>query len=455
MSVLNNARWIAVSQISRSAAQLIGVVVLARLLEPAEYGLMAMATVVIAFASIFREMGTAAALIQKRELSDRTTTAVFWFNVITGVSIALVIAAFTPLIARGFRSDALSTVIWALVPVFPIASLASAHQALLERESQFKLLARIEVSSAVASLILAVVLALNGAGVYSLVAQTLATAALSTGQLWVASRWQPRVRVAWSELRAVLGFSSNLVGFNLVNFLARNADSMIIGRYIGSAALGTYSLAYKLMLFPTQNLTFVVGRSMFPIMSRQQDDVARNAALYLKSVGAVAMITAPLMSGAFMLRTPLVHIVFGAQWAAGAGVLAWLAPVGFLQSIVSTTGTVFMAYGKTATLMRLGIFCAVLQVGSFIAGVPYGVVGVAACYFVANLIIAPVCLWLAMRELGGGTMALLKSLIAPVASSAIMCLALWLLRIGAPLLSASVVGFGASCLAGAAVYFLA
>ncbi|MEO8631654.1 MAG: lipopolysaccharide biosynthesis protein, partial [Betaproteobacteria bacterium] len=429
--------------------------VLARLLAPAEYGLMTMATVVITFASIFREMGTTAALIQKRELSERTTAAVFWFNVLTGISVAAIIAAVTPLIARGFRTEALTTVIWALVPVFPIASLASAHQALLERESRFKVLARIEVSSAVVSLIVAIVLALNGAGVYSLVAQTLTTAVLSTTQLWLASRWRPRVRVAWSELGAVLGFSSNLVGFNLVNFFARNADSMIIGRYIGSAALGTYSLAYKLMLFPTQNLTFVVGRSMFPIMSRQQDDRARNAALYRRSVGAIAMITAPMMSGAFMLSEPLVNIVFGAQWAGAGGVLAWLAPVGFLQSIGSTTGTVFMAHGKTATLMRLGIFCAVLQVAAFIAGVPYGVEGVAACYFLAHLVIVPLCLLFALRELDGELRLLLQRLVGPLVSSAIMCLALWVLHATAPLFAAGIVGFTMSCVGGAAVYALA
>ena len=186
-----NARWIGLAQGARIVTQLAGMSVLGRLLRPDDFGVMAMAAVVTNLAGMLRDMGTGAALIQKETLAEDTISAVFWLNVGLGLLVAGGLAAFAPLIALGFRAPSLTGILWALAPSFLIASSATAHQALLERSSNFKALAAIDVGSAVVALAAAVASALLGAGPYSLVFQTVVGITLSSAALWLVSRWRP------------------------------------------------------------------------------------------------------------------------------------------------------------------------------------------------------------------------------------------------------------------------
>jgi PST family polysaccharide transporter len=151
------------------------------------------------------------------------------------------------------------------------------------------------------------------------------------------------------------------------------------------------------------------------------------AGLYLRTVRVVVTVTAPMMLGLFVVRAPLVRLMFGSEWWKVAEVLAWLAPTGFIQSIVSTTGTVFMARGRTDTLLRLGVMSTVLYVTAFLLGARYGIVEVAAFYAVANVVAAIPCLWIVMRELGASPLRLLEAIAAPLGSAVVMALAITLL----------------------------
>ncbi|NYE62155.1 PST family polysaccharide transporter [Duganella sp. 1224] len=420
MSAISNARWILISQGARTLLQLTSLTVLSRLLPPSEYGLMAMATVVINFANLLRDMGTAAAVVQKQELTDQTTSTVFWLNIGLGLALALGLLALSPLIASLFHAPRLMPVLWVLALVFPITSSGAVHQALFERASGFRLLARIEVVAAGSGLALAIVLAWLGWGVYSLALQALATAVIATGQLWLASRWRPLRLWDRAEFRQLLGFSGHLTGFTFINYFARNADAMIIGRVLGSMPLGIYSQAYKVMMFPLQSMTYVASRALFPIMSRQQHDKPQMARLYFRSVGVIATLTAPLMAGVWLLRAPFIDIMLGPRWAEVGTVLAWLAPVGFIQSLTSTIGTVFMATGRTDILMKQGLISTVLLVSSFLIGVRWGINGVAACYCAANVLNLLPCFYYTLKELNCGVGDLLAAVWKPVLFALLM-----------------------------------
>ena len=192
MSAMSNARWLTLSQAARILLQLVSLFILSRLLQPSEYGLLAMATVAVNFAYLLRDMGTAAAVVQKQNLTDQTTNTVFWLNVGMGWLLAVVLMALSPFLAVYFRIERLTPVLCLLAVVFPITSASAVHQSLLERSSGFKTLARVEMVSAVVGLVVAVVLAYRGFGVYSLVWQTLASAICSSAQLWLASPWRPQ-----------------------------------------------------------------------------------------------------------------------------------------------------------------------------------------------------------------------------------------------------------------------
>lgn len=426
MSVISNARWILLSQGIRTGIQLVGLVVMSRLLPPSEYGLMAMAWVVISFAYMLRDMGTGAAVIQKEKLNEEATNTVFWLNVALGLGLALVLIGGSSLISSNFfRTPALTPVLCLLALVFPVTSSGAVHQALLERESRFRVLARVEIVSSLSGLGVALGLAYLGAGVYSLVYQTLAAGILTTAQLWIASPWRPKRQWSREEFKSLWKFSSNLTGFNFVNFFARNADTMVIGRLLGVTPLGVYSQAYKVMMFPLQSMTFVATRAMFPVMSRQQNDRKEMSRLYFRSLTLIATVTAPMMAGIWLLREPFVLVTLGEQWTEVAKLLAWMAPVGFMHSLLSTTGTVFMATGRTDLLMRQGAINAVLQVAGFLIGAQWGIEGVAICYMIANALNMIPGFWLTLQQLESGPGALLAAVWKPIIFSLVMCAALW------------------------------
>ena len=453
MSAISNARWLTLSQGSRVIMQLISLFVLSRLLQPSEYGLLAMATVATNFAFLLRDMGTAAAVVQKENLTEETTSSVFWLNVGMGVFLTLALIIASPLLAAYFRIDRLAPVLCLLSIVFPITSASAVHQALLERRSGFQTVARIEIISSLVGLTVAITLAFLGYGVYSLVWNTLASAICSSVQLWTTSPWRPKKIWNNAELRSLWGFSGNLTGFNFINFFARNADSMVIGRVLGSIQLGIYAQAYKVMMFPLQSMSYVVGRALFPVMSRQQTEREKMGQLYFRSIRLIATLTAPMMAGLWLLREPFVLIALGDQWGKVPMVLAWLAPVGFLQSLISTTGSVFMATGRTDLMMRLGLLGSVLQVGSFLIGVQWGIEGVACCYLIANVLNGIPHFYFATKQLNSSLMGLFREIWQPVLFALLMTAALY------PLFSflsgtslAALIVFAVTTLAGAIIY---
>jgi O-antigen/teichoic acid export membrane protein len=457
-SNFSNTRWVALSQGARVVSQLVSMTVLARLLAPDAYGLMALAAIVTNLAYLFRDMGTGAALIQASAVSPKMASTVHLTNLALGLLIGLAIACAAPLMAQLFHEPQLTAVLLLLAVVFPVTGAGVVHQALLERESKFAVVAGAEIAAALAGLAAALLLAWRGAGVFSLVAQMIVSTVVSTTIIVLRSSFRPGRHWDLGEFKSIARFSGNLSLFNVVLYVSRNADSMVVGRILGTAALGVYSMAYRLMLFPLQNMTFVVARVLFPVMSRKQESTAEVAALYLRSLAFIAFLTAPLMAGLFALREPFVQVMLGARWQASVTLLGWLAPVGFIQSLVSSTGTVLMARGSTDLMLRLGLVGAALQVGAVVFGARWGIEGVAAAYLAANLVNAVPALYFSARLIGIGLGALLRC-IAPAMAAALFMVGL-LRAVGPPLaqsihsalpallvqVAVGVIGYGAASL---------
>lgn len=415
--------WSGVSQAGRVLIQTAALVVLSRLLPPTDFGLLAMAGVVTTFVNLLRDMGTASAVIQRDVLAKELLDTIFWFNIGLGVALGCLVALLAVPIAAAFDQPRLAGVLTALAVSFPLASSAAVHQALMERDLQFRTLARIEIGSAAIALAVAAIAALNGFGVYSLVLNALCATVLSSAQLWWASSWRPTLRFDREQFRQLWGFSGNLASFQVLNYFARNADTMLIGRFLGAADLAFYNMGYKLMLFPLTNLSAVVFRSLFPVFSRKQADVRAFGALYLRATGAIALFTAPLMAGVWLLRRPFVEAFFGEQWLPVAEVLGWLAPIGFMQSVLSTVGLIYMGVGKTQTMMRWGVFSSAMTLAALVVGLQWGYLGVARSYAVVNLLLFYPGFAIPLRMLGLHFSDLLRA-IGPQILTACMMVAL-------------------------------
>jgi PST family polysaccharide transporter len=307
--------------------------------------------------------------------------------------------------------------------IFPITASATTHQALLERRSQFKSIAQIELAALTLGVACAIAAAAAGWGVFSLVVQAIVNAVVSTLFLWKKSLWRPGRNGSLSELKGLVGFSGNLSLFQFINYFSRNADGMIIGRFLGATVLGFYSVAYRLMLFPIQSLTSVASRALYPIMSQQQTRIADMASLYLRTIALIATITAPLMAGLFSVREAFVTTAFGSGWDQVAAILMWLAPTGFLQSIMSSTGAIFMARGRTDLMMRVGVVTAITQLSAFFVGAQYDVLVLASLYLAANVFNFIPVMVVTLRQLDSSLVDLAKALAAPVGSALIMAAA--------------------------------
>ncbi len=369
--------------------------VVARRVPPYAYGIVGMATLAIGLISLFRDLGTASAVIQRRDLNQHLLSSLFWVNVGIGFAGTALCFLSAPLSATSFAQPAVVPVVKNILSVsFLMGSFTNIHAALLNRSMIFKKISLIDISSSVVGLGVVVTLACLHAGVWSLVAGSLASAAISSILFFATSEWQPSLLFSWTEVRSVMYFGLNLSAFNLFNYFARNSDNAIVGRYLGSAALGFYQLAYNIMLFPVQGIAQVLSRVLFPAFSEIQHDDERFRRVYLRTCSSIALITFPLMAGAAILAEPLIRTVYGPRWANVVPVLTILAPVGLVQSIVTTVGEIYTAKGRTDLMFKIGGTASVLYVISFFVGLPWGIRGVALSYAICVALLLLPSLWI-------------------------------------------------------------
>ena len=381
----SSVKWASVSQLGRQVMQFFTTAILARLLSPSDFGLVGMATIVIGFVGLFKDLGTSAALIQRKDISDALLNSIFWINLAFGLLAMAILFTLSPLAASFYNELRITPVLRILSLTFLISGISILQKAILERKLAFNTLAQVEITSVVCGSLIGIGSALLGFGVWSLVFQSITVVAVTTILLWLASDWRPKFIFDWSEVKKVSSYSLNLTGFSIFNYFARNADYILIGKFLGTQDLGYYTLAYRLMLYPLRNISAVLGRVMFPVFSQVQDDNVRFRRAYLKVISAIVLITFPMMIALWSLAEPFILAVFGSQWQPVILLLMILAPLGMTQSLGSTVGAIYQAKGRTDWMFRWGIGSGTLIVIAFAIGLKWGIVGVASAYAIASL----------------------------------------------------------------------
>ena len=425
---ISGVKWNFGAQAGQQIAQLATMVVLARLLKPSDFGLVGMATVVTAFVSLFKDLGTSAAIIHRRDLTDELLSSVFWMNVGIGILGTLLLASFAPLVAMYYREPQVSAILRVLSLSFAISGLTILQAALLERGLQFRTVASTQLAGVGCGAIAGIASALAGAGVWALVIQSLTSASVITILLWWSTPWRPQWIFRWREVRSIGSYSLNLVGFNTFNYFSRNADNLLIGRYLGPTALGIYALAYRIMLYPLQTIATVISRVMFPVYAHLQDDDARFRSAYLRTAGVIALVTFPMMIGLWMVARPFVLTVFGAKWLQLVPLIEILAPIGMLQSIGTTVGAIYQAKGNTRALFYWGIGSGAVLVSGFAVGLRWGIVGVATTYAIVTIGLMIPNFVIPFRLIGLRLRSLVAVLVRPLAASLLMALVIAVVR---------------------------
>ena len=385
---LSGLNWSVLTQVVRQVLQFGIGVLLARLLTPEAYGLIGMVVVFTGFAGIFKDIGLGAALIQKQDAEPIHYTTVFWTNVLLGLCLSLLFIGLAPWISAFYDKPLLQPLTIFLAFNFLVDAFGIVQRMHLNKALDFRRLSFLEISTMLVSGTVAISLALFGYGVWSLAVQSVLGSLLSVLILWWMNDWRPSFRFSTDALGELWGFSSNLLGFSTLNYWIRNADNLLIGRFLGSGALGLYSKAYGLMLLPLRSISRTIGRVMFPAFSTIQHDPDRIARVYLRMTRTIALITFPMMLGLIAVSDAFVLGVFGPQWQEMIPVLQLLCGVGMIQSIGTLNGNLYQAMGRTDLQLRVGGTVGVTGVAAISIGIWVGdVIAVALAYTIFSAIV--------------------------------------------------------------------
>jgi PST family polysaccharide transporter len=419
--------WNAAAQFSVQVLQFGTSVAIARLLGPQELGLMAMIMVFTGFAAIFYDMGLGSALIQRKDLSEGHLNSVFWINAGTGALMTVLFMASAPLIARFYGQPALRLLTMVVSLTFIPAALGVVQVSVLGKELNFRARFWIETISTLVSGALAVFMALTGAGIWSLVAQSLSLAALRFVITWHISTWRPTWSFDPEAFRELFKFSRNVLANGAVQYWGRNVDRLLLGRFIGSAGVGLYGLAFRSITLPLELTTNVTNSVMFPVFAAIQGDADTLRRAYLRSICMIALLTFPLMIGLAVLANPLVLFLYGDKWRASIGIVQILAFSGIAQSVYNTAAWLFLSQGRSDILLWLGVYASVVRVCGVIAGIHWGAMGVAWAYLIGTYLFLLYPTWLfAGRLLNLGFDKLLLNLAEPFLSASGMGAAVWM-----------------------------
>jgi len=386
--VVSGVAWNTAGKISNQVLQFSLSVILMRLLAPSDYGLIAMAMVLIGFVTIFGEFGFSSALIQNQNIKEDHKSSIFWLNIIIGGLLTFLIFYFADFFSSFYGNEQLTPIIKYLSFSFIISSFSIVPNTLLQKEMNYSALNKIEVSVVLFSGIVGVYMALNGWGAMSLVFQTLSMHLFKVPLVFIASRWFPKRIFSSASVKELFSYSAYLSGFNFINYWARKSDDLLIGKFMGADSLGIYSRAYSLMLLPITQVISLVSNVMFPAMSLIQDDKERVKSIFLRVVQVLAFITFPLMIGLIASADNFVLGIFGVKWAEVIPIIRILAFVGVIQTLANPTGWIYTSQGKTKWIFWWGIFGSGSIILAIVIGVLIGsIYSVAIAYLIVSIIL--------------------------------------------------------------------
>jgi len=365
------------SQGAQFLLQSTSTIVLARLLNPADFGMVAMVTAITGLGQAFADLGLSEATIQRAEISQEQVSTLFWINVAIGFALAMITAAMAPFFAWFYREPRLQAITLIVSLTFVIGGLRVQHDAILRRQMRFMSLAVRDVTAYVVAVALAITMALRGAGYWAIVALPLILNFTSMVLSWVMARWLPGLPHRGAKVRSLIAFGGHVAGSYLVGNIYRSADNVLIGWYWGAGPLGLYSRAYNLLMLPIRQLGGPARSVAVPAFSRVQAEPERLARYYLRTANLITWITAPLFGFLYVAAAPVIVLVLGRRWEEAAPVFQILAIVALGQLLLESTVWLFVSRGQSRRLLRLSLTICPLVIAGYAVGLPFGIKGVA------------------------------------------------------------------------------
>lgn len=414
-----------VGQWSGVILQLLSAAVLARLLLPADYGLIGMVLPIIGIAELLRDLGLSDATIQSRTLTHAQVSTLFWLNLAVGVAGAAMLVLLAPAFASFYGREEVRGLTYFLAPTLVFGSLAAQQAALMTRHLRFGALTTGELIAQAIGVLAGIASAFAGAKYWSLAVMSLVTAASRAALYWRVSGWRPGRPSRGSGIRKMLAFGVDVSLFQTLNYLSRNLDNVILGRAAGEAELGLYSRAYGLFLLPLQRINRPISRVAAPTLARLQDDPVRYRRYYLRGISVISLVSMPIMVALAVLAPEVVEVVLGKKWLGVVPVFRVLAVCGVTQVISFSNGWLYASTGQVRRQLKWGMISRPFIIISFFIGVPWGGLGVAAAYTIANYILLPFAFHNALKGTPVSSGQLLSVTWRPAVLTAVMAVAVF------------------------------
>ncbi len=397
------AKWNAVATVLVFILQLVQLAFMARLLNPAQFGLAAMAMVVLGLAQSLADLGLSNALVHRQTKDPKELTSMYWTALFASALLGVSTYVLAAPVASFFDAEELTKIIrWGAL-LYPLMALGQPFFALHQQALRFAPVAWGESMGAVVGAVVAIWSGYSGYGAFSIVLGLLALTGMRSS-VWIVtglSRWNPGMGWQWAHVKPHLSFVAYQLGERGIGFLRGQSDKLLIGKLLGAPLLGYYNIAYQIVLRPMMLLNPIITRVAFPVFARIQQDDARIRRGYLEAIEAIAFITIPLYFGLMATAPVLIPLFLGAGWEEAVVPLQVLCLLGMVLSIGNPVGALLLAKGRADWAFGFNILALVVYTGAVVIGKNWGLVGVAWGLVIACVtLLWPVDFWVRFRLIG-------------------------------------------------------
>jgi O-antigen/teichoic acid export membrane protein len=386
-------------QAIRFSMQMVLNVILARLLAPEEFGIVAMVVAIFGFLLVMKDLGLTNATIQKPDITHAQSSNLFWINAAFSVIVVSLLMLASPWMASFYGQPEVQQVtIWIALSFLPIG-LSSQHRAILARQMRFQRIMLVENTAIGTGVAVAIISAFMGASYWSLVLYHIVQGVLLGVGSWITCGWIPGLPKRNADVRSLLAFGGNMLGYNIINYASRNVDQILIGKFIGPIGLGFYERAFKLVVQPMAQIQTPLARISLPTLSRLIDEPDRYRSYYRRAVGLLGLIVSPILALTVVMADELVGVVFGPGWEQTASLFAILAISAIFTPYSFTSGWLLASQDRMPEMLRMGIVTSLVSVSAIATGLNWGAEGVAWAIVLSTLFIRiPFQFWVAGRK---------------------------------------------------------
>lgn len=366
---------------------IINIIILSRLLTPNDFGLVAMVSVFTNFIILFKDIGIANAVVQKKIITPGHASTLFWITISISVIFVIISILLSPLVASFFNEPRIIAIIIVSSTALLINGFSILPTAIFKRRLEFFLISKIQIFSQLIASLSGICIAFSGAGYWALVSAQLIGASSTVLFTWRYSKWRPEMKMNIKEILPMISFGLYITGFNIVNFFSRNLDQILIGKFLDIYTVGLYNRAYRIMMLPIQNIRTPLNQVALPALSKLKMDPQKFKHFYCAYIELLSYITIPLMVFLSISSYEIIYAALGEQWLPMVPYFSIFAIYGLIFPVASTRGTLLISLGKTQKYFIWGLINSICISASVFIGLKWGAIGIAASYTATNYLI--------------------------------------------------------------------